>query len=181
MSNNQRKRPMNPCDTTGYDLIRESALLVCAIEEENGDMSPFEPMLNDLLERVHDKVKACLYVAWKMEGEEQELRRLEVKIAKRRRAIQGKRARVLQRVQDMRHAAEELGEDFKVKNPEYTVYLRNSEVVDVDEDLSNVDVRFLIEQEPKVDKAKAKELLKKGEEIAGLTLKTTTSLQWRLF
>jgi len=172
---------MNPCDETGYDLIRESARLVCAIEEEHGDMSPFEPMLDDLLDRVYDKVKACLYVAWKMEGEEKELRSLEVKIAKRRRAIQGKRARVLERVQDMRKAAEELGEDFKVKNSEYTVYLLNSQVVDVDEDLSNVDVRFLIEQEPKVDKTKAKELLKKGKEIAGLTLKTNTSLQWRLF
>jgi hypothetical protein len=173
--------PTNPCDTTGYDLIRESALLVCAIEEENGEMSPFEPMLDDLLARVNDKVKACLYVAWKMESEEKELRSLEVKIAKRRRAIQGERARVLERVQDMRHAAEELGEDFKVKNAEYSVYLRKSQAVDVDEDLSNVDVRFLIEQEPKVDKTKAKELLKKGEKIAGLTLKTNTSLQWRLF
>lgn len=173
--------PTNPCDTTGYDLIREASLLVCAIEEEHGEMSTFEPMLNDLLARVSDKVKACLYVAWKMECEEKELRSLEVKIAKRRRAIQGERAGVLQRVQDMRHAAEELGEDFKVKNAEYSVYLRKSQAVDVDEDLSNVDARFLIEQEPKVDKAKAKELLKKGEKIAGLTLKTNTSLQWRLF
>ena len=173
--------PMNPCDTTGYDLIREASLLVCAIEEEHGEMSTFEPMLNDLLARVNDKVKACLYVAWKMECEEKDLRSLEVKIAKRRRAIQGKRAGVLERVQDMRHAAEELGEDFTVKSEEYSVYLRKSQAVDVDEDLSNVDARFLIEQEPKVDKAKAKELLKKGEKIAGLTLKTNTSLQWRLF
>ena len=92
--------------------------------------------------------------------------------------MQGERAKVLQKVHEMRLAAEELGEDFKVKNSEYSVYLRNSQVVDVDEDLSNVDVRFLIEQEPKVDKTKAKELLKKGEDIAGLTLKTNTSLQW---
>ena len=167
--------------SSSYELIRESGLIVEAIEEEGGDIGAFDALLEDYLGRVEDKTKACLYVARKMEAEEKDLRSLEVKIAKRRRAIQGKRARVLERVQDMRHAAEELGEDFKVKNAEYSVYLRESEVVDVDEDLSNVDVRFLIEQEPKVDKTKAKELLKKGEEIAGLTLKTNTSLQWRLF
>lgn len=167
--------------SSSYDLIRESGLIVEAIEEEGGDIGTFDALLEDYLGRVDDKVKACLYVVRKMEAEEKDLRSLEVKIAKRRRAIQGKRAGVLQRVQDLRLVAEALGENFKVKNAEYTVYQLHSQVVQVDEDLSNVDVRFLIEQEPKVDKAKAKELLKKGEEIAGLTLKTNTSLQWRLF
>lgn len=167
--------------SSSYDLIRESGLIVQAIEEEGGDIGTFDALLEDYLGRVDDKVKACLYVVRKMEAEEKDLRSLEVKIAKRRRAIQGKRAGVLQRVQDLRLVAEALGENFKVKNAEYTVYQLHSQVVQVDEDLSNVDVRFLIEQEPKVDKAKAKELLKKGEEIAGLTLKTNTSLQWRLF
>ena len=167
--------------SSNYDLIRESGLIVEAIEEEGGDIGAFDALLTDYLGRVEDKVKACLYVARKMQAEENDMRSLEVKIAERRRAIQGRRAQVLERVQGMRHAAEELGEDFKVKNTEYSVYLRNSQVVEVDEDLSNVDVRFLVEQEPKVDKTKAKELLKKGEEIAGLTLKTNTSLQWRLF
>lgn len=167
--------------SSSYDLIRESGLIVEAIEEEGGDIGTFDALLEDYLGRVDDKVKACLYVVRKMEAEEKDLRSLEVKIAKRRRAIQGKRAGVLQRVQDLRLVAEGLGENFKVKNAEYTVYQLHSQVVQVDEDLSNVDVRFLIEQEPKVDKAKAKELLKKGEEIAGLTLKTNTSLQWRLF
>ena len=167
--------------STSYDLVREAALLVCAIEEEHGDISPFESMLDDFLGRVDDKVKGCLYVARKLQAEEDDLRSLEVKLAKRRRAMQGERAKVLQKVHEMRLAAEELGEDFKVKTSEYSVYLRRSQVVHVDEDLSSVDVRFLVEQEPKVDKTKAKELLKKGEEIAGLTLKTNTSLQWRLF
>lgn len=167
--------------SSSYDLIRESGLIVQAIEEEGGDIGAFDALLADYLGRVDDKVKACLHVARKMEAEEKDLRSLEVKIAKRRRAIQDRRAGVLQRVQDMRHAAEELGEDFKVKTTEYIVYLRRSQVVQVDEDLSKVDARFLVEQEPKVDKDKAKQLLKKGEDIAGLTLKTNTSLQWRLF
>ena len=162
-------------------MIREAGLIVEAIEEEAGDIGAFDALLEDYLGRVDDKVKACLYVARKMEAEEKDLRSLEVKIATRRRAIQGKRAGVLQRVQDMRHAAEELGEDFKVKNAEYSVYLRNSQVVEVDKDLRKVDPRFLVEIEPKVNKAYALEKLKKGEEIAGLTLKTNTSLQWRLF
>jgi hypothetical protein len=173
--------PTNPCDTTGYDLIREASLLLLAIEEEHGEMSTFESRLDDLLARVDDKVKACLYIAWKAKGEEKELRSLEIKIENKRREVAAKRERALQRVRDMRHAAEELGEDFKVKNNEYTVYLRKSQAVEVDPDLANVDVRFLIEQEPTVNKSDARKLLKKGEKIAGLTLKTNTSLQWRLF
>ena len=166
--------------SSSYELIRESGLIVQAIEEEGGDIGAFDALMEDYLGRMDDKVKACLYVARQMEAEEKDMRSLEVKIAKRRRAIQGKRAGVLQRVQDMRHAAEELGEDFNVKNAEYSVSLRKSQVVCHNEDLRKVDERYLI-LEWKVDKARAKERLKKGEEIAGLVLNTNTSLQWRLF
>lgn len=166
---------------SSYELIRESGLIVEAIEEEGGDVGAFDALLTDYLGRVDDKVKACLYVVRKMQAEENDMRSLEVKIAKRRRAIQGRRAQVLERVQDMRRAAEELGEDFKVKNAEYTVYMRKSVVVDVAESLDDVDVRFLVEQPPKVDKVAAKEELKKGNPILGLSLKQNESLQWRLF
>ena len=61
------------------------------------------------------------------------------------------------------------------------MYLRDSVSLDVNENLDEVDVRFLVEQPPKVDKKKATDALKKGEELAGLSLQTNTSLQWRLF
>lgn len=167
--------------SSSYELIRDSAILVCAIEDADGEVTEFDVMLDDLLRRVDDKVKGCLYVARKMEAEEKDLRSLEIKINNRRHAIKNQRARVESRVLDMRRSAEELGQDFKVKNSEYTVYLHNSVSLDVNANLDEVDVRFLVEQPPKVDKKKATDALKKGEELAGLSLKTNTSLQWRLF
>ena len=56
--------------STSYELIRDSAILVCAIEEADGEVTEFDVMLDDLLRRVDDKVKGCLYVARKMEAEE---------------------------------------------------------------------------------------------------------------
>ena len=168
--------------SSSYQLILESASLVTTIDENNGWVGPdLDDKLDELLEKFDDKVKACLYVARKMEEEEKDLRALEIKINKRRHAIKNQRERVESRVHDMRKAAEDLGQDFKVKNNEYTVYLRKSVSLDVNENLDEVDVRFLVEQPPKVDKKKATDALKKGEELAGLSLQTNTSLQWRLF
>jgi hypothetical protein len=168
--------------SSSYELILASASLVSTIDENNGWVGPdLDDELDKLLKKFDDKVKACLYVARKMESEENDLRSLEIKINKRRHAIKNQRERVVARVHDMRKAAEDLGEDFKVKNNEYSVYLRQSVSLRVDDDLDVVDVRFLVDQPPKVDKKKAKDALKKGEELAGLSLQTNTSLQWRLF
>ena len=113
--------------SSSYQLILESASLVTTIDENNGWVGPdLDDKLDELLEKFDDKVKACLYVARKMEEEEKDLRALEIKINKRRHAIKNQRERVESRVHDMRKAAEDLGQDFKVKNNEYTVYLRKS-------------------------------------------------------
>ena len=167
--------------SSSFSLMKEAGVLVAALDDADGDTGAFEDKMEALLQRFDDKVKACLYVARKMESEEKDLRSLEIKINNRRHAIKNKRARVESRVLDMRRSAEELGQDFKVKNSEYTVYLHNSVSLDVNENLDEVDVRFLVEQPPKVDKKKATDALKKGEELAGLSLQTNTSLQWRLF
>jgi hypothetical protein len=74
-----------------------------------------------------------------------------------------------------------LGEDFKVKTSEYSVNLRKSASVQVADDLGDVDVRYLVEQDPTVDKKKAMADLKAGKELAGLSIKYNESLQWRLF
>ena len=167
---------------TTSELIRSVSMLVAGIEEAEGEVTnDFENALDVLIGDMEDKVKGCLHVAHRMVAEEKHLRAMEVDIARRRRIISNQRAGVLERVIHLRRAAEELGEDFKVKNSEYTVYMRGSSSVEVAENLDDVDVRFLVEQPPKVDKAAALKELKKGEEIAGLSLKTNTSLQWSLF
>ena len=166
--------------SSSFDLMKEAGILVQAIEdaavENDGDITEYDDMLEDYLERNEDKTLACLFVADSMKSEENRLRALEVKIAKRRRAISNRRAGILERT-----AAEELGEDFKVKTSEYSVHLRKSASVQVADDLGDVDVRYLVEQDPTVDKKKAMADLKAGKELAGLSIKYNESLQWRLF
>ena len=171
--------------SSSFDLMKEAGILVQAIEdaavENDGDITEDDDMLEDYLERNEDKTLACLFVADSMKSEENRLRALEVKIAKRRRAISNRRAGILERVHGLRTAAEELGEDFKVKTSEYSVHLRKSASVQVADDLGDVDVRYLVEQDPTVDKKKAMADLKAGKELAGLSIKYNESLQWRLF
>jgi hypothetical protein len=156
--------------------------LVTTIDENNGSIGPdLDDKLDELLEKFDDKVKACVFVADSMKSEENRLRALEIKINNRRHVIKNQRSRIESRVHDMRKAAEDLGQDFKVQNSEYTVYMHKSVSLNVADDLDVVDVRFLVEQPPKVDKKKATDALKKGEELAGLSLQTNTSLKWRLF
>ena len=171
--------------SSSFDLMKEAGILVQAIEdaavENDGDITEYDDMLEDYLGRNEDKTLACLFVADSMKSEENRLRSLEVKIAKRRRAISNRRAEILERVHGLRPAAEELGEDFKVKTSEYSVHLRKSATVQVADDLGDVDVRYLVEQDPTVDKKKAMADLKAGKELAGLSIKYNESLQWRLF
>jgi len=171
--------------SSSFDLMREAGILVQAIEdsaiENDGDITEYDDMLADYLDRSEDKTLSCLFLADSQKSEENRLRALEVKIATRRRAIGNRRAEVLDLVQGLRTAAEELGEDFKVKTSEYTVYLRKSAAVQVADDLGDVDVAYLNEQPPTVDKKKAMTDLKAGKELAGLSIKYNESLQWRLF
>lgn len=171
--------------SSSFDLMKEAGILVQAIEdsaiENDGDITEYDDMLEDYLERNKDKTLACLFVADSMKSEENRLRALEVKIANRRRAISNRRAGILERVHGLRTAAVELGEDFKVKTSEYSVHLRKSESVQVADDLGDVDLDYLVEQPPTVDKKKAMADLKAGKELAGLSIKYNESLQWRLF
>ena len=171
--------------SSSFDLMKEAGILVQAIEdsaiENDGDITEYDDMLEDYLERNKDKTLACLFVADSMKSEGNRLRALEVKIANRRRAISNRRAGILERVHGLRTAAVELCEDFKVKTSEYSVNLRKSASVQVADDLGDVDLDYLVEQPPTVDKKKAMADLKAGKELAGLSIKYNESLQWRLF
>jgi len=167
------------------ELIREAHRLIDAIEEtaaeNDGDISAYDAMLDDYLERASDKQHAILHYIHKMKNEEDYYRAKEVRLAKRRRSIQKHRAFLLERLMQMRKAAVELGADFAVMTSDYSVYLRKSATVVVTPDLDDVDVDYLVEQPPTVDKKKAMTALKAGEELAGLSLNYNESLNWRLF
>ena len=76
-------------------------------------------------------------------------------------------------------AMEDLGEEPKVKAEWGSVSLQTSYRTEVDDDLSNVAVRFLIEQPPKVDKSAAKKAIQAGESVAGITLTENRKAVWR--
>ena len=74
---------------------------------------------------------------------------------------------------------EDLGEEPKVKAEWGSVSLRTTYETIVTASLRNVDVRYLVEQPPKVDKSAAKKAIQAGESVAGITLTENRKAVWR--
>ena len=166
--------------STTYELLTEAGKLLAAIEDCDGELT--EESIDEIdgfLIVADDKLGAIKAVITRFKSE--------IVLHKQWRDHHANRARSLAKTIDyltsngtgLLQAMEDLGEEPKVKAEWGSVSLRTTYVTTVAENLDDVDVRYLVEQPPKVDKASAKKAIQAGEEVAGITLTKHRKATWR--
>tara|TARA_R110001606_G_scaffold12378_2_gene54167 strand:+ start:7078 stop:7581 length:504 start_codon:yes stop_codon:yes gene_type:complete len=165
---------------TTYELLTDAGKLLAAIEDCDGELT--EDSIDEIdgfLIVADDKLGAIKAVITRFKSE--------IVLHKQWRDHHANRARSLAKTIDrlthngtgLLEAMVELGEEPKVKAEWGSVSLRTSYVTTVAENLEDVDVRYLVEQPPKVDKASAKKAIQAGEQVAGITLTENRKAVWR--
>ena len=165
---------------TTYELLTDAGKLLAAIEDCDGELT--EDSIDEIdgfLIVADDKLGAIKAVITRFKSE--------IVLHKQWRDHHANRARSLAKTIDyltgngtgLLQAMEDLGEEPKVKAEWGSVSLRTSYVTTVAENLEDVDVRYLVEQPPKVDKASAKKAIEAGEQVAGITLTENRKAVWR--
>lgn len=165
---------------TTYELLTDAAKLLSVIEDADGELT--EESIDEMdgfLMVADDKLGAIKAVISKMKAE--------TVLHKQWRDHHVGRIRSLTKAIDyltgngtgLLKAMEDLGEEPKVKADWGSVSLRTTYVTTVAENLDDVDVRYLVEQPPKVDRASAKKAIQSGESVAGITLTENRKAVWR--
>lgn len=122
--------------------------------------------LNNLCEDIEIKLEGYSKVIRNFEADIEGIRNEEKRLASRRKVLEN-------RISNMKEAmayAMKLTNNTKVKGDLFTVSLQaNPEAVVLDEQyIENIPEKYLIPQEPKIDKALLKEDLKAGVDLGGL-------------
>ena len=123
---------------------------------------------------IEDKVNNMVRLIRNEESDIDALKVEEKRLADRRKA---KENRVKAVKEYMEHNLKSLNKD-KIKTPYFTVAIQKNAPSVVVEDESVIDDKYFI-TERKLDKKAIGELLKKGEEVKGVTLKQSESLRIR--
>ena len=165
---------------TTYELLTDAGKLLAAIEDADGEITEESiGLLEDFLAGSSDKLGAINAVIIKSKAEISAHKVYRDKHVNRIRSLTKAIERVTNLGTGMLVTREELGEEPKVKAEWGSVSLRTTYVTTVAENLDDVDVRYLVEQPPKVDKAAAKKAIQAGELVAGITLTENRKAVWR--
>lgn len=165
---------------TTYELLTDAGELLVGLEIAGGNLTEESiDKIDQFLMVADDKLGAIKVVMTRFKAEEA--------LHKQWRDHHANRARSLAKTIDyltsngtgLLQAMEDLGEEPKVKADWGSVSLRTTYVTTVAENLDDVDVRYLVEQPPKVDKAGAKKAIQAGESVAGITLTENRKAVWR--
>lgn len=165
---------------TTYELLTDAGELLLDLEIAGGNLTEESiDKIDQFLMVADDKLGAIKVVMTRFKAEEA--------LHKQWRDHHANRARSLAKTIDyltsngtgLLQAMEDLGEEPKVKAEWGSVSLRTTYVTTVAENLDDVDVRYLLEQPPKVDKAGAKKAIQAGEQVAGITLTENRKAVWR--
>lgn len=163
---------------TGYDLINESARIIALLESPEGaDADELDPVLSSWLDATDDKLGAYYAVCQRLDSEDALQKAVADKVASRRKYLAGQRDRVRTMAAALLESREALGEEPKVKRPDFTAWLQASEAVEV------VDERALppdlVKTTISADKAAIKIALKSGREVPGCSLVTSRSVRFK--
>lgn len=165
---------------TTYNMLERVWKLLGLIEDANGDLTGDSiDEIDYFLSTTNDKLGAIKAVITRFKSE--------ITLHKQWRDHHANRAKSLTKTIDyvtsngtsLLQAMEDLGEEPKVKAEWGSVSLRTTYETTVTANLNNVDVRYLVEQPPKVDKAAAKKAIRAGEEVAGITVTKNRKAVWR--
>ena len=165
---------------TGLELHRHATALVATLEQPEGaDPETFAPELAAFLDGTTDRISAYRWALRAIDSSAAELRSIEATVASRRRYLEQQAARVTSLATMLLTDMEQLGEEPKVKRPEFSAWLATTESVTVaDEAIALLPPTMLrVRTEP--DKTAIKIALKAGAELPGCAILSTRGVRWR--
>tara|TARA_R110000751_G_scaffold17965_1_gene54903 strand:- start:539 stop:1042 length:504 start_codon:yes stop_codon:yes gene_type:complete len=166
--------------SSSYELVMEAGKLMIELEENGGVLSDDgATRLDEFLDGSHDKLGSIRAVIDRFKVEAQLHKDIKDRHAKKQASLTKAAQRLGILAVSLLMAREEIGEEPVVEGDWGKVSIRTSQSADVTGTISDIPVKYLVEQEPKVDKKQALKDLKAGELIPGIQLVTKSSPNWR--
>ncbi len=165
---------------TSYELVMEAGRLMVELEESGGVLSEeAEARLDSFIKGSGDKLGGIRAVIDRFKIEAELQKKLKDRHAKKQSSLTKAADRLGKLAVSLLQAREEMGEDPMVEGDWGKVSIRTSQSAAVTGTLDEIPVKYLVEQEPKVDKKQALADLKTGESIPGIQLVIKHSPNWR--
>jgi hypothetical protein len=165
--------------TSTYELLTMSRDLLDMVETDNGVLTvDAEKTLIDFLVKSEDKLYACMTVIRRLDAEAEFIRAEEKRLAERRKGYEVAVERIKDLAAALLEAREKLGEEPKVKTPQYTAWLQETESIFAPEDITDWPTEWTrIKVEP--DKKAALAALKSGTSKAGFVIMRKRGVRFR--
>lgn len=163
---------------TIYELTNEFRFLYELAEDPETDQELLEGTLEALEGELEYKADGYAKVMRQLEADAAALKTEEKRLAARRTACENNMKRMKQALQ---YAMEAAGKPkFKTDLFSFGIQKNPAAVVMDTDELINIPIKYLVQQEPKIDKTKLKEDLKAGVDLGGIAhLEQTESLRIR--
>ena len=167
---------------TGYDLISAAARIVADIDDPEGALSEaIDARLGAWIEASDDKIGAYYAVNRRLAVEDSELSAYVDRLSTRRRHLARQREYVHHMATDLLSAREALGEESKVKRPEFSAWLQSTDSVLVETPVDTLPGEYqrLIPARIEADKPAIMRALKAGNAVDGCVISTSRSVRFR--
>lgn len=166
--------------TTTLELLSEAARLTASLESPEGaDPEELLPDLAAWLDASGDKLGACWAVTRRFDADEGLLTAILESVTRKLRAVRGQRDRVRDLASELLRTREDLGEDSRVKRPEFSAWLASTTRVDIAPDAVLPEGYRHPPRPGEPDKATLKRVLEGGTPVPGCALVVTRSIRWR--
>lgn len=162
---------------TLYELTAEYGQLLALAEDPDVDPQVLADTMEGLSGEIEDKADGYAKVMKQLEADAAALKGEIDRLTARKRTLENN----IDRLKEALKTAMILTEKTKFKTELFSFGIqKNPASVVLDVDLAEIPAEYLIQQEPKVDKAKLKDDLKDGKDLGGIAhLEQTESLRIR--
>lgn len=166
---------------TAFELLAQAGAIVCGLEDAGGDLTDeLDASIKTWLDNADDKLGAMWAVQRRLAAEDEVLKMLADRLAGARKRLAKNKERVNEMATQLLLAKIEVGEEPKVKRPEFSAWLATTRSVLGPTDPADwpEDLRTEVTQVV-ADRAGAKKLLEGGAQLPGFQLVESTGVRWR--
>lgn len=163
-----------------WDLVDQARRLMAVIEEDAGVLTEeTEAALAAWVNASEDKIGACVMAARRFDTEAQLLKEEEERLYRRRKALDAARERCRGYAQFMLEELEQMGNEPKVKGPNYTAYLQTADSLTYPDDIAQWPLNWR-KTVVSPDKQAASDAMRSGAEMPpGFEVVQKRSLRFR--
>lgn len=151
---------------TLYELTNDYIMLMEMMEDPESDPEAIESSMESLDYLLEEKADGYAKVMAELNAKAAAIKAQEERFYSRRKAIEGNITRMKQNLQNAMQAAGK--EKFKTELFSFGIQNNPPSVILETEDVTRIPGKYLIRQEPKIDKKAMLEDLKAGQELTGI-------------